>query len=84
VPPGESLLRTCGRYVCTPRLLEVLEELRASIPGELDEVPAYQRIVADGGAVGVVLPPPLFDVGNPAGYLAACAAMHERSLGAEG
>jgi hypothetical protein len=31
----------------------------------------------------VVLPTPLFDVGNPAGYLAACAAVHHRSLSDE-
>ncbi|HUP21782.1 MAG TPA: sugar phosphate nucleotidyltransferase [Thermoanaerobaculia bacterium] len=80
VPPGETLLRTCGRYACTQRLLDELAQLRATTGDrvELDEVPAYQRIVASGGAVGVVLPPPLFDVGNPSGYLAACAAIHER------
>jgi UTP--glucose-1-phosphate uridylyltransferase len=82
VAPGERLHRTCGRYVCSPRLLEVLADLRPNAAGELDEVPAYQRIVAEGGAVGVVLPAPLFDVGNPAGYLAACADVHERSRGA--
>jgi UTP--glucose-1-phosphate uridylyltransferase len=82
VARGQRLHRTCGRYACTPRLLELLDEVRLTLgPGqELDEVPAYQRIVAAGGAVGVVLPAPLFDVGNPAGYLAACAAVHQRSL----
>ena len=54
-----------------PRVLDVLEELRPATEGELDEVPAYQRIIAEGGAVGRVLPPPLFDVGNPEGYAAA-------------
>jgi UTP--glucose-1-phosphate uridylyltransferase len=86
VAPGERLHRTCGRYVSSRRLLEELADLAcptAGGPAELDEVPAYQRIVADGGAVGVVLPPPLFDVGNPAGYLAACARMHEMSGAAE-
>ena len=38
---------------------------------ELDEVPVYQSIIQDRGAVGCVLPPPLFDVGHPAGFAGA-------------
>lgn len=73
IPPGEIVTRTCGRYICRPDVLDVLEELRPATKGELDEVPAYQRIIHDRGALGCVLPPPLFDTGNPAGYAAANA-----------
>jgi UTP--glucose-1-phosphate uridylyltransferase len=78
IAPGELVRRTCGRFVCTPRLLEELARRRPTTPGELDEVPAYQRIVADGEAVGWALAPPLFDVGHPDGLLAACGWLHER------
>lgn len=76
IPRGERVTRTCGRYVCRPDVLDVLEELRSEAlasGGELDEVPAYQRIIAARGAIGCVLQPPLFDAGNPAGYAAAQA-----------
>lgn len=76
IAPGERVTRTCGRYVCRPDVLDVLEQLRPAAEArgrELDEVPAYQRIIAERGALGRVLPPPLFDTGNPAGYAAANA-----------
>ncbi len=79
IAPGERVTRTCGRYICLPDLLRHLEELRPLTPGELDEVPAYQRVIAERGAVGCVLPGPLFDVGNPAGFLAANAFLHDSS-----
>lgn len=76
IPRGERVTRTCGRYVCRPDVLDVLEELRPETLAagrELDEVPAYQRIIAARGAIGCALPPPLFDAGNPEGYAAANA-----------
>jgi UTP--glucose-1-phosphate uridylyltransferase len=73
IAPGEVVRRACGRYVCRSHLLDELERLRPRGGGELDEVGAYQRIVAAGGAVGWVVPPPLFDVGHPQGVLAASA-----------
>lgn len=73
IAPGETAVRTCGRYVCTPDLLEGIGKLRDSAEGELDEVPVYQEIIRRRGALGVVLPPPLFDVGYPRGFTAANA-----------
>lgn len=73
IAPGDTVVRTCGRYVCTPDLLAGIERLRGSADGELDEVPVYQEIIQKRGALGVVLPPPLFDVGYPRGFAAANA-----------
>jgi UTP--glucose-1-phosphate uridylyltransferase len=73
IAPGETAVRTCGRYVCTPDLLDGIGRLRESADGELDEVPVYQQIIGKRGALGVVLPPPLFDVGYPRGFTAANA-----------
>ena len=74
---GETVLRTCGRYVCRPHVMRWIDELRPSIQREFDEVPVFQRIARDGGLLGRVLPLPLFDVGHPAGYLAANAHLHQ-------
>lgn len=83
VPPGRTLRRACGRYVCQPELFAILEELRRNVDGELDEVPAYQQIAAAGRLYGHLLPQPLFDVGHPRGFLAANAYLHRRGA-AEG
>ncbi len=74
IEPGTTVRRTCGRYVCRPHVFEYMEPLRESTngaPGELDEVPVYQAIIRDHGAMGWIVPPPLFDVGYPLGFAAA-------------
>jgi UTP--glucose-1-phosphate uridylyltransferase len=73
ITPGQTVVRTCGRYVCTPEVLDGIARLRDPARGELDEVPVYQEIIRRRGALGVVLPPPLFDVGYPRGFTAANA-----------
>ena len=78
IEPGQTVVRTCGRYVCTPDLLAGIRRLRDSAEGELDEVPVYQEIIRRRGALGIVLPPPLFDVGYPRGFTAANAWWLER------
>jgi UTP--glucose-1-phosphate uridylyltransferase len=78
IAPGQTVVRTCGRYLCTPDVLEGINRLRDSAEGELDEVPVYQEIIRRRGALGVVLPPPLFDVGYPRGFTAANAWWLER------
>ncbi len=84
IPPGETVRRTCGRYVCRPHVMRWIERLRPEIRGEFDEVPVYQRIAAEGGLLGRLLPPPLFDVGHPSGFLAANAHLHARATFAAG
>ena len=80
---GETVLRTCGRYVCKSHVFEYIEKIRAAsgVSGngdigdggavELDEVPVYQEIIREHGAIGCLLPLPLFDVGHPLGYASA-------------
>ena len=75
---GEEVFRACGRYVCRPHLLDWLERLKADVVGETDEVPAYQRIAAAGGLHGVPVPRPLFDVGQPRGFMAANAFLRDQ------
>jgi UTP--glucose-1-phosphate uridylyltransferase len=74
IEPGRVARRTCGRYVCHPDLFDAIERHRA-LPrdGELDEVPIYDEIARRNDLVGVPVPLPLFDVGQPAGCLAAAA-----------
>lgn len=76
IPAGETVLRTCGRYICRPHVMSWIDRLRPEIEGEFDEVPIYQRIAGEGGLMGRELPLPLFDVGHPAGFLAANAYLH--------
>jgi UTP--glucose-1-phosphate uridylyltransferase len=78
IAPGQTVVRTCGRYVCTPDVLRGIGRLRKSAEGELDEVPVYQEIIRRRGAIGVVLEPPLFDVGYPRGFTAGNAWWLER------
>jgi len=81
IGPGEKVLRSCGRYVCQPHIFSTLERLRPAGGGEYDELPAYRAIAATGGLFGYVLPHPLFDVGHPAGFLAACAHLYATGAG---
>lgn len=80
VPPGEVRRRTCGRYICTPEFLTELQRLRRETVGELDEVPGYQSLISERGASGWILSQPVFDIGYPLGYLAACAWAYRRAL----
>ena len=71
-----AVTRTCGRYICHHHVFDFMERFRPrsgdnGSESELDEVPVYQAIIEEHGALGCVLPLPLFDVGHPAGYAAA-------------
>ncbi|MFQ5928200.1 MAG: sugar phosphate nucleotidyltransferase [Acidobacteriota bacterium] len=77
VAPGEKIRRTCGRYVCHPDLFDYIDLIRPQVREEFDEVPVYQEIIRQKGALGYLIPAPLFDTGNPRGYLAASAYLYE-------
>jgi len=74
-----TVLRACGRYVLGPAALDALAASRRDTRGELDEIPAVQRLAREGNLLGALLPMPLFDVGHPAGLLAASAWLAERA-----
>ncbi len=59
-------------------IFALLAESRRAATGELDEVPAVQRLAREHGLLGALLPMPLFDVGHPSGLLAASAYLASR------
>ncbi len=65
-------LKTCGRQVYLPGMWDVLERLSAPPGEELDDVELLQTLAASGELAGIRLSGTLLDVGNPAGYRAAC------------
>ena len=84
IPEGETLRRSCGRYLCHPGIFDDIDRIRPTVEAapsmsEYSEVPVYQDVLRRRGAIGAVLPQPLFDIGNPTGYLAAAAWLHQRS-----
>ena len=82
IGPGERVLRNCGRYVCAPEIFDLIDQLRPTVSGEYDEVPVYQHLAVRQRVRGVLIPPPLFDVGHGRGLLEASAYLSE-SEGAE-
>ncbi len=84
------VLRGCGRYVVDDRFYEALEATRGQpdgtassggAPSEWDDVPAFQRLIATAGLAGREIQGRHYDVGRPAGYLAAAAHLYEQLEG---
>ena len=50
-----------------------MDKVRPHISGEFDEVPVYQEIIGQRGAMGYLIREVLFNTGNPRGYLSASA-----------
>jgi UTP--glucose-1-phosphate uridylyltransferase len=71
IHPGTSVLKNFGASIFLPHFFDYIEECRPFAKGELDDVPVVQAILRDKGLGAVVLEGNGFDVGNPAGYLAA-------------
>ncbi len=78
IPPGEKVLKNFGGSIFLPHFFDYIEECRLRAQGELDDVPVIQAILRDKGLHVVVLEGDGFDVGNPAGYLAAVHASRSR------
>jgi UTP-glucose-1-phosphate uridylyltransferase len=70
-----------GRYVFTADALEVIDEVEQALPPgrELDDVPVMQRLVERGRLTGRLIRGRFLDVGLPAGYREADAALRQRS-----
>jgi UTP-glucose-1-phosphate uridylyltransferase len=84
IPPGTRVLRACGRYVFGSEVFARLAEARgAAADGDRSEVPAVQLLAREGALLGALLPGPLFDVGHPAGLLAASAHLAREGDGRE-
>jgi len=80
-PPEPSTLTPIGRWVFAPAVFERFERQRARLPlgggggRELDDVPILQELAVEGRLIGVPLAGVFFDVGQPAGYRDALAAL---------
>lgn len=71
-------LRGCARYVLNPGFYDALEATGPPAAGEWDDVPAFQYLVDGPGLLGHRIRGRHFDVGIPAGHLAAAAYLHGR------
>jgi len=71
IPPQRSVLKNFAGSIFLPHFFDYIEECRPRATGELDDVPVIQAILRDEGLCAAVLEGDGFDVGNPAGYLAA-------------
>jgi UTP--glucose-1-phosphate uridylyltransferase len=70
---GEPVLRGCARYVVDGRFYDALLATGPPENGEWDDVPAFQRLIATEGLAAQRIIGQHYDVGHPAGYLAAAA-----------
>lgn len=77
VPRFAGERRTCGIYLARAGFFDHLEAaLAAHGQGEVTDSMVRRRMLAAGEAIhGQTLPGRVYDVGNPAGYAAACAAL---------
>lgn len=72
-------LRGCARYVLGPEFYDALTATGPPPQGEWDDVPAFQYLISNGSLCGHRIHGQHYDVGLPAGYLAATALIHRRS-----
>ncbi len=73
VGQGGGTLRGCARYALTAEFYDALEATGPPETGEWDDVPAFQLLIGAGRLAGREIEGRHYDVGLPAGYLAAAA-----------
>jgi len=66
-----SDLAIIGRYIFTPRLLELLADTRPGKQGEIQLTDAVARLAKEEPVYGVIIEGKRFDAGNPLGFLMA-------------
>ena len=67
-----------GRYIFTPRLLELLESTEQGAGGEIQLTDAIARLAHEEPVYGVLIEGERFDAGNPLGFLTANAILGMR------
>jgi len=67
---GERVYKAVGRWILSPSIFPLLLQTRGK--GEWDDTPALQELCRRQRVLGVLLKGEGFDVGNLAGYRAAC------------
>ena len=71
VSPGETIHKGFGGGIYLPEYFDLIEIIRPSAKGELDDVPIHQILIKQGKLLGVLLEGAAFDVGHPLGLRAA-------------
>jgi UTP--glucose-1-phosphate uridylyltransferase len=70
-----SRLAIVGRYVFTPRLMELLRDVKPGKGNEIQLTDAIALLAKEEPVYGVLLDGERFDAGNPAGFLVANAVL---------
>ncbi len=70
-----SHLAIVGRYVFTPRLMELLRDVKPGKGNEIQLTDAIALLAKEEPVYGVLLDGERFDAGNPAGFLVANAVL---------
>lgn len=78
VEDAPSDLAIIGRYIFTPRLLELLEGAEAGAQGEIQLTDAIARLAREEPVYGVLVEGERFDAGNPLGFVQANAILGMR------
>lgn len=80
VTDGISAYRGIGVSICTGEFFDYIERYRSIHKGgELDDVPIFQMIIRERGAVGEIFRGDYLDVGNPQGLMYAQHFLWERT-----
>lgn len=70
-----SHMAIVGRYIFTPRLMELLKEVKPGKGGEIQLTDAIAALAKEEPVYGVLLEGQRFDAGNPEGFLQANAIL---------
>ena len=70
-----SDLGLIGRYVFTPEVFDVLEDLPSGVGGEIQLTDAIAELGESGRCLGYVAHQDLLDIGNPLGLLEASTVL---------
>lgn len=73
-----SDLAIIGRYIFTPRILELLAQARPGKQGEIQLTDAMDRLAQEEPMHGVIIQGQRFDAGNPLGFLEANVQLGRR------
>jgi len=71
VEDAPSCLAIVGRYIFTPRLMEILHDVKPGSGGEIQLTDAISLLAKEEPVYGVLLEGQRFDAGNPEGFLIA-------------
>jgi len=71
IEEAPSDLAIIGRYIFTPRLLELLADTKPGKQGEIQLTDAIARLAKEEPVYGVIIEGKRFDAGNPLGFLMA-------------